>query len=592
VNPSGLTASATPYTGSFTVTTTAGSQTITVNLLVSASPVLQSSPGDIVYSAPNTTYSLSVYASDFSAQSAAATTTDNWVTLGNAQISGTQTTYSVTLNTAGLCNGINVANITVNTSAANNPLVVPVVALISGAPTNCGTGGGTLIATPNTLTFNYQQGTQAPVAQTVSVTSSTGSAVSFTVTATSQGNWLAATPVNGATSTPATVSVSISPSGLQPSMTPYTGTVTLTPSSGNPTTISVSLTVTPGASLVVSPTTLTFSNVQAGGATTSQTLSVTGASGATFSATSDSPWLTVSPTSGSVPNTLTVTVNPANLAANATPYIGNITISGTGNTTGSTTVSVSATVTAPLPTISKIGNAASFVVGALAPGEVIYLEGTALGPQTLVTAAVDPATGKLATTIGGVSITVGGFAAPMVYASANKVSAIVPYELKGFSTATVLLKYLGQTSNGITFGVATTAPGVFTANASGTGPAAALNPDLSGNAPSTPAPKGSQVAVFVTGEGETNPAGVTGKITVPNLSGVGTLTPVPLLQVTVLVDGQPAKAINYVGEVAGIVAGVLQVNFTIPDNARTGDLPLLVSVGGNVSQQGVTISVK
>jgi uncharacterized protein (TIGR03437 family) len=377
-------------------------------------------------------------------------------------------------------------------------------------------------------------------------------------------------------------------------MTPYTGTVTLTPTSGNPTTISVSLTVTPGATLVVTPTSLTFSNVQAGGSTTSQTVSLTGATGATFSAASDSPWLTVSPTSGSVPNTLTVTVNPANLAASPTPYTGNINISGTGTTTGTTTVPVSVTVTAPLPTISKVGNAASYVVGALAPGEVIYLEGTALGPQTLVTAAIDPATGKIATTIGNVSVTVGGFSAPMVYASATKVSCIVPYELKTFSNsnATVVLKYLGQTSNGITFGVTAAAPGVFSGNQTGTGPAAAINPDQSVNSTLNPAPKGSQVAVFITGEGETNPSGITGKITVANLTGIGPLAPVPLLNVTVLVDGQPAKAINYVGEVAGIVAGVLQINFTLPDNARTGDLPLLVSVGSNPTQQGMTISVK
>ena len=100
------------------------------------------------------------------------------------------------------------------------------------------------------------------------------------------------------------------------------------------------------------------------------------------------------------------------------------------------------------------------------------------------------------------------------------------------------------------------------------------------------------MAVFLTGEGETNPAGVTGKITTVNTSGVGPLTPQPLLLVTVLVDGQPAKAINYVGEVAAIVAGVLQVNFTLPDNARTGDLPVVVSVGGAPSQQGVTVSVR
>ena len=592
VNPTGQTASTTPLTGSFTISTPSGSQTISASLLVTSSPVLQPSPsGDIIYQSGVSTYQVSLTPSDGSSQSASATTDVSWVTVTNQSVSGTQTTLFINVNPTGLCNGLNVGNINVNTSAANNPLVIPVVANVTNASTNCGTGGGTLTANPTSLTFSYQQGNASPAAQTVNVTSSTGSPIAFNVSATSTGGWLSAS--QNSTTTPATVTVSVSPGQLTPSSTPYTGTVTLTPTGGGTaTTVSVSITVTAGASVTVTPNSLTF-NVQAGSAASTQQLTVSGTSGATFSASaSRTGWLSVSPASGTVPNTLTVSVDPSNLSPSGSPYSGTITVAGTGSSTGSTTVTVTVNVTAPLPTISKVGNAASFVVGALAPGEVIYLEGTALGPQTLVTAAVDQATGKLATTIGGVSVTIGGFAAPMVYASATKVSAIVPYELKGFSTATVLLKYLGQTSNGITFGVSTTAPGVFTANASGTGPAAALNPNLSANAPSSPAPKGGQVAVFITGEGETNPAGVTGKITVPNLSGVGPLTPVPLLNVTVLVDGQPAKAINYVGEVAGIVSGVLQVNFTIPDNARTGDLPLFVSVGSSASQQGVTISVR
>ena len=38
--------------------------------------------------------------------------------------------------------------------------------------------------------------------------------------------------------------------------------------------------------------------------------------------------------------------------------------------------------------------------------------------------------------------------------------------------------------------------------------------------------------------------------------------------------------------------GVMQVNLKIPPSARTGELPIVVSVGGTPTQSGVTISVR
>jgi uncharacterized protein (TIGR03437 family) len=87
----------------------------------------------------------------------------------------------------------------------------------------------------------------------------------------------------------------------------------------------------------------------------------------------------------------------------------------------------------------------------------------------------------------------------------------------------------------------------------------------------------------MTGEGQTNPAGVNGKVT-------GT-PPVPRQSVTATVDGQPVE-IRFAGEAPGILSGVMQVNVAIPAAARTGDLPVVVTVGGVPSQNGVTVSVR
>jgi uncharacterized protein (TIGR03437 family) len=61
--------------------------------------------------------------------------------------------------------------------------------------------------------------------------------------------------------------------------------------------------------------------------------------------------------------------------------------------------------------------------------------------------------------------------------------------------------------------------------------------------------------------------------------------------VAVLIGGQPASVAFY-GEAPGLVSGVMQLNVQIPANAASGNLPISVSVGGNSSQSGVTISVQ
>ena len=138
--------------------------------------------------------------------------------------------------------------------------------------------------------------------------------------------------------------------------------------------------------------------------------------------------------------------------------------------------------------------------------------------------------------------------------------------------------------------VATTVPGLFTANSSGTGPGAIANSNGSTNTPSNPAARGDTVVVYLTGEGETSPFGVTGKVTTV-AAPPQPLTPGPLLQPSVTIGGQPANW-TFAGEAPGFVSGVMQLNVVIPTNIAAGDQPIVVSLGGNPSQSGVTVSVK
>jgi uncharacterized protein (TIGR03437 family) len=372
----------------------------------------------------------------------------------------------------------------------------------------------------------------------------------------------------------------------------YNGNIAIAPAGGTTVNIPVYLTVSVPVGVSATPTALSFTYRAGDAAPASQPVTVSGTGSAfTATASSNGNWLVASPASGTAPATVNVSINPAGLSAGT--YTGTVVVNGASGATGSTAVNVTITVTAPLPTISKVTNAASYATGSLSPGEIVTLFANdpthPIGPATPAGLALD-SNGNVSTSIGGVQVTVNGYNCPMIYASASQVSAVVPYEIKQFVSATVLIKFLGQTSNGVVMNVATTVPGIFTANSSGTGPGAILNSNSTTNSPSNPAVRGDTVVVYLTGEGETSPAGVTGKVTTV-ASPPQPLTPGPLLQPTVLIGGQPANW-SFAGEAPGFVSGVMQLNVAVPTNIAPGDQSIVVSFGTNPSQTGVTVSVK
>jgi uncharacterized protein (TIGR03437 family) len=279
------------------------------------------------------------------------------------------------------------------------------------------------------------------------------------------------------------------------------------------------------------------------------------------------------------PPTSAQLANPYGVAMD---FAGNLYIGDTGNNR--------IRISAPPPVIKGVVNAASYLGGSVSPGELVAIFGTAMGPAAAAYGATDPFTGKLATTIGGVEVLFNGVAAPMVYAGSTQISAVVPYEIALSPNPSVSIQYMGQVSNAYQVNSAATAPGLFTENSSGSGPGAILNQDNSVNGLGNPAANGSIVQMYLTGEGQTNPQGVTGAITTATLPPPQ-VTPAPLLSVGVLIDGQPASYV-YAGEAPGQVAGVMQLNVRIPSTARPGNLSITVSIGGNMSQNGVTVSVQ
>jgi uncharacterized protein (TIGR03437 family) len=218
----------------------------------------------------------------------------------------------------------------------------------------------------------------------------------------------------------------------------------------------------------------------------------------------------------------------------------------------------------------------------------IVIYGSNMGPATLMTSQL-ASNGALATTVSGTQVTFDGIPAPLIYTKSTQVSVMVPYELTGRATTSMVVTYNGVASTPLSLRVVDAAPGIYTTSQSGSGQGAIYNQNGTVNSPQNPEAAGNVVQIYATGEGQTTPAGVTGMINANQLP-----LPIPALPLTVSIGGVqvPAAGITYAGEVPGVVAGVLQVNATIPSGVPSGPAAVVISVGGVSSQANVTLSVK
>ena len=475
-------------------------------------------------------------------------------------------------------------------TAGGQTATIPVSLVLAKSP-----AAYQLTSAPSSLQFTYLEGGSAPTAQSVQISSAAPStAVGFTSGSSTAGtahDWMHIN-IRSATS-PATLAVTADPTGLTPGT--YPGAITVLADTSS-LTVPVTLTVA-SPTVTAAPQSLSLT-YQAGATIPTGNIQVSGGGASlNFTAVASTGWLSVSPGSGTTPATgatsLTVSINPAGLLAGQT-YTGSVTIVGTAGAAGTTTVDVTLQVLAPAPFISKITNAASGASGTVAPGEMISIFGNGIGPATPAGLTLN-GNGTVSTTAGGVQVIFlpSGAAAPILYAGTAQVNAIVPYEISASASVQVQVNYSGQTSNAIPLSVTGAVPGIFTADGSGTGIAAVLNYDAAGNvsynSDSNPAAPGSYIAFFVTGEGQTSPAGATGQVTTPQATAP--VTPQPVFPLSVFLDNQPLTA-SFWGEEPDVVSGIMQVNIRIPAAAQPGPLPLAVSVGGATSQNGVTVIVQ
>ena len=234
------------------------------------------------------------------------------------------------------------------------------------------------------------------------------------------------------------------------------------------------------------------------------------------------------------------------------------------------------------PVISGVVNSASFVAGAVAPGELISIFGANLGPATGQQG--DVVSNMVGNTVENTQVTIGGVAAPILYASPTQINTIVPFGVSGASTELEIL-YQGQSTASTTLAVQAASPAIFSLKSSGGGQGAILNQDGSVNSSTNPAAPGSVISLFATGAGVTTPASIDGALTTSPY-------PAPDLAVSVTINGQAAQ-VTYAGAAPGLVAGVLQVNVVLP--ADTPDVSyneIVLTVGDFSSPSAVTVAAQ
>jgi uncharacterized protein (TIGR03437 family) len=207
----------------------------------------------------------------------------------------------------------------------------------------------------------------------------------------------------------------------------------------------------------------------------------------------------------------------------------------------------------------------------IAPGEIVSLYGTGLATGGPVAGVID-ANGKLPTTLNGVTVSISGGLASILYVSPTQVNFIVPLGMD----ATQGFQFVDfQQRN--TFSTTT-----FTPSPKLSQPeiAAVLNQDFMLNSKNNPAAAGSTVVMYIFGGGafQGNP---------PDGTIAGNTLWAPVLDVT-----SNLGKVSYAGSAPGLPFGVMQVNVQLTPLPSSPSYVSLNLVVGYETSNSVQVFLK
>jgi uncharacterized protein (TIGR03437 family) len=527
-------------------------------------------------------------------------TGNNWLTVGPlfGTLPGLQffesAAFNVTVASSALPAGAYYATITVSAPgdptvptppADNTPQIIEVVLSINSD----GQAAPGIGVTSPALDFTGPAASGRSYSLNLGVFNAGQGTLSWSVSADtfSGGNWLSAAVMDANNAT-ITANVGKLAAGV------YTGRVILTsPTAANspkmvPVTLTVRIPLPPA--IKTNATALTFTVMSDAGDPPPQTLVISDGGDITLNwklaATTfnGGAWLTAAPDSGSDDIGSTKVTVAARLGSlEPGTYTGRITIFGDGAVNSPVAVPVKFVVAPPQPVFQAAGvvNAASFRPGPVAPGEIVSLFGSRLGPKDPVLFSLDPNTNKVPTTLAGTQITFDGVPAPLFFVSYGQVNFQVPFEIPGDSTE-MTVNVAGYSPTKLSLPVIAASPGIFTVDGVH---GAVLNQDNTLNTPDNPAAIGSVVQIFVTGQGP-----LSSKIATGAPAPASPPFPAPQMRVGVGMDAFSAKVL-FAGLAPGLV-GLTQINAEVPVGVTPSDHVRLSVVFDTYQSSPVLISVR
>jgi uncharacterized protein (TIGR03437 family) len=216
--------------------------------------------------------------------------------------------------------------------------------------------------------------------------------------------------------------------------------------------------------------------------------------------------------------------------------------------------------------IDSVMNAASVLDGPLSPGETILVRGAGFGSDA--------------------QLTIGGMAVSALSIGPSQITAVVPANLP-LAAALVQVQSGGALSNPVLAPVAAASPGIFSADASGSGQGYIFNQDGTPNTPSNPTKIGDMITIYATGVG---PVSFTNGYAVTDFPA------------NIFVDGFFSSGVAAVmGPLTGFPGSVYRITVFVPNPVLANpDLknfvfpPLvgvIMKVAGSSSQNGLSISI-
>ena len=208
-------------------------------------------------------------------------------------------------------------------------------------------------------------------------------------------------------------------------------------------------------------------------------------------------------------------------------------------------------------------NAANYIVGRpLAPGAFAALFPSISTNVIANGTQNNSGTYPLATTLADTQVLVNGSPVPLFYVSPGQINVPLSLNLptSGTFNLQVIRQSTGQIYGSAELALASASPGLFSADASGSGEIVALNQDNTQNSPSNPIPRGQVLQIYATGQGP---------VSNPPADGTASTGQVPTAATPEVILGTtfvPASNVQYSGLAPGLI-GIWQINVQIPMTA-------------------------